>query len=131
MEKRKYVVRKQLNGPKTFRKWSEYAVGDIVIGTFVGKHEDTTYNKTHWIFKVEEAFFKTDGEKFVGKNLVINSCGSLDNAMEQVSEGQLVQIEYMGQVEMTKGKYAGKEAHSVKVDIVEVDEGEEDDFTGL
>lgn len=125
---RKYVVRKSLNGPKVFRKWSEYSTGDILIGKFVGKHEDQTYNKTHWIVKVEEAFTKEDPDKLIGKDVVLNACGSLDKAMEQVEEGQIIQVEYMGMEEMSKGKYAGKEAHLVKVDLVEE---EEEDYSGL
>ena len=125
---RKYVVRKSLNGPKTFRKWSEYSVGDILIGKFVGKHEDTTYNKTHWVIKVEEAFVKEGAENLIGKDVVLNACGSLDKAMKQVEEGQTLQMEYRGMEEMTSGKYPGKDAHSIKVDLVEE---EEEDFSGL
>ena len=47
--------------------------------------------------------------------------------MKEVQQGDYIQVEYTGMVPLTKGKYAGKDAHTVAVDIVELDEGQEDD----
>ena len=127
-EKRKFKVTKKLNGQKMYRKWAEYDEGDIVVGKYIDKHTDN-YEKENYVIEVVEAFFKDKtGTKYEGKNLVLNSCGGLDKAMEKVSLGELVQVEYTGTSIMEKGKFAGKEAHGVTVSVVEYDEETEGDI---
>lgn len=127
MFKRKFAVKKQLNGAQTYKKWSDYATGDMVIGTFVGVHT-CQYDKENYKIKVEDCFFKDgSGEDLIGKTLVLNNCGSLAKAMEDVNEKDLIQVEYLGKSVLEKGLYAGKEAHSVAVAIVEEEESEESD----
>lgn len=124
--KRKFTVKKQLSGPKLFKKWEEYNVGDIIIGEYVGVHEDETYGKTHRKIKVEDIYLKKGkSEDFVGKILVLNSAGFIDAAFAQIQEGEFVQIEYGGKAAMTKGKYAGKEAHTGIVNVIEMEESDE------
>ena len=131
MLKRKYKVTQTLNTPKVYRKWNEYSVGDIIVGTVVGVHHDN-YEKDNLVIRIEDLFFKQDGAKFEGKNIVVNACGSLDAQVESVVGqgnikdmiGKLVQVEYQGTNVMEKGKYKGKEAHSVSLSLLEV-EGEE------
>ena len=128
MLKRKYKVKKAISGTaKAFRKWEEYATGDVIIGKYVDIHTDQ-YKKTCWIIDVEEAHFKKSKEDYAGKHLVLNNCGSLAKAMEKVSVGDLLQIEYTGMTTIEKGPYAGKDAHTVKVDVIELeDEGSDSD----
>lgn len=138
MAKRVFKTTKKLSGAKTaYRPWKEWEVGDIMIGKFLSTRTDN-YDKPNYMFEVEDAQF-TDfklAKKLIGENLTLNSNGQLDKAMENVEEGSMVQVTYNGTSTIEKGKYAGKEAHSVEVDLVveddgteeEVDEDEEDDI---
>jgi hypothetical protein len=128
---RKFTVKKQLNGPQKYRKWDDYSAGDIFIGTYAGIHKDTVYKKDHFKFKVEACFFKEDAESYVGQTLVLNTCGSLEKAMEEIEEGTTLQIEYLGKDIMAKGPYAGKEAVSLAISIVEEEADEQEDYSGL
>lgn len=132
MAKRTFKVKKALGGAQNYRKWEDYEVGDIVIGEFIGTHEDQ-FKKTNYKIKVLDAqFVDTDlAESLIGKTLVLNSNGSLDKQMEEVEEGETIQVEYNGKSLLTKGPFAGKEAHGVTVSIVEVEESAEDAVNGL
>lgn len=126
-------TKKMSGGPKTFRAWKEWTVGDYVIGKYVGTHEDQ-YQKTCRIIGVVDGEFAKKGafKKINGQNLVLNAAGQLDAAFEdkngnaKISEGEMVQIMYNGTSQITKGKYAGKDAHLIEVDLVE-EEGDEDE----
>ena len=129
-EKRKFVSKRVIgNIPKVYRTWADWKTGDIVLGTYIAKHEDN-YDNVCPVIKVEEAWFtdKKLAKDLVGKNLVLNSCGSLDKAMKEATFGEIIQLEYKGKNLMEGGKYAGKEAHSVEVQIMEESSEEEVDF---
>jgi hypothetical protein len=124
--KRKYAVKKKLSGSQSYRKWEDYSEGDVVVGEFVGIHT-CQYDKQNPKIKVLEADFKDgSGEDLVGKTLVLNSCGSLDKAMEEVEENDILQVEYTGKIVLEKGPFAGKTAHTMEVSICEADEEEEE-----
>lgn len=129
MAKRVFNVKKSLGGAQSYRKWEDYEVGDTVIGTFIGTHV-CQYKKTNWKIKVLDAQFQDQelADSLVGKVLVLNSAGSLDKQMEDVTEGECIQMEYTGKTLLTKGPYAGKEAHTMAVAIVEEGEGEEEEY---
>lgn len=128
MAKRVFTVTKNLSGSNTYRKWSEYSEGDCVVGKFVGFHV-CQYKKQNPKIQVVHADFADDsGETLIGKTLVINSCGSVDKAFENLSEGDGVQIIYTGKITMQKGPYAGKEAHTVTCDMVDLGSSEENDY---
>lgn len=123
--KRKFTVTKTLSGSQSYRKWSDYSEGDVVIGQFVGIHL-CQYKKENVKIKVLDAQFKDgSGDTYIGKTLVINHCGSLEHAMQEVKEGEHVQIEYTGKMTLAKGPYAGKEAHTVAVAVVEIESEDE------
>lgn len=106
----------------TFRKWDEYESGDTVTGEFVGTHVDQ-FKKTNYKIKVLDAQFSQDqdaAEALIGKVLVLNSAGSLDKQMTEVVEGDCIQMEYTGKTLLTKGPFAGKEAHGMIVSLVEM-----------
>jgi hypothetical protein len=120
-EKRVFTVKKTLGGAQTYRKWEDYAIGDVVIGEFVGTHIDQ-FKKTNYKIKLLDATFEDQelAESLIGKVLVLNSAGSLDKQMEEVSEGETISMEYTGKVLLVKGPFAGKEAHTMAVSIVEM-----------
>lgn len=109
----------------TYRAWGEWDVGDIIVGTFKGEQTDQ-YDKPNWLLDVEEAFFtnKKEQKRIKGQILGMNSSGKLDAAMKDVEEGDMIQVEYKGMSTIEKGKYKGKDAHDIEVDLVE-EEGEE------
>lgn len=134
MAKRIYKSKKKLSTVKaTYRKWNEWDSGDILIGTYKGSQTDN-YDKPNWLVEVEDAQFtnakaakklmpKGDEKVVVG----LNSSGKLDQAMEQVEIGDVIQVEYKGMSTIEKGKYKGKDAHDIEVDLVEEDDEDEDD----
>ena len=131
MAKRVFQVKKSLGGVKSYRPWKEWKVGDYIVGKFVDRGIDQ-YDKNNYTFIIEDAQFLEASDladSLVGKKLCLNACGSLDKQMEEVTEGQFVRIEYTGLATITKGKFAGKEAHSTILEILEETEevGEEED----
>jgi len=120
MEKRKYETKRSMTLQKVYRKWSEFSVGDVVVGKYVADHEDN-YKKTNPVLKIEECFFK-DGKDLKGQNLVINACGTVNQVFytgkEPIKKGEIVQIEYTGTTEMDSGLYAGKDCHTMNIDVV-------------
>jgi hypothetical protein len=126
--KRVFKTKKKLSGGRAeYRPWRDWSVGDIVIGKYKGSKIDN-YEKPNWLIEVVDAQFskKKDGDKLVGKVLGLNSAGQLDKAMEGVNEGEMIQVHYVGTSTIEKGKYKGKDAHQIEVDIV-VEEGDEDE----
>lgn len=121
MPKRTFVSKKKLSGTRcTYRAWKDWEEGDYLIGTFKGTKTDN-YDKPNYLVQVEEAEFanKKESKKLIGQVIGLNSAGSLDKAMENVVEGDMVQVLYNGMGQIEKGKYAGKEAHAIEVDLVE------------
>jgi hypothetical protein len=119
-EKRVFKTKRVLSGmQKVFRKWGDWEVDDFVVGKFIATHEDN-YDKTNYVIEVIAAEFQDgSGEEFLGKNLVLNSSGTLNKAFEEIQTGEFVQVTYLGKSEITKGKYAGKEAHNMEIIVVE------------
>jgi len=139
--KRVFKSKKKLSGSRcTYRAWKNWAVGDYLIGKYVGSKTDN-YDKPNWMVEVVEASFskKKESKELIGQIIGLNSAGQFDKAMEKVAEGELVQVMYNGMGEIEKGKYAGKDAHSIEVDLVtedgdddsDSDEYEDEDEEGL
>lgn len=127
-EKRVFKSKKKLSGGRcTYRPWKDWEVGDLIIGKYKGSKIDN-YEKPNWLIEVLDAQFakKKEASKLVGQTIGLNSAGQLDKAMEHVSEGDTVQVLYNGTSQIEKGKYKGKDAHLIEVDLVE-EEGEESD----
>lgn len=126
MAKRVFKTKKRVSGVRaTYRPWKEWDENDIVVGKFLAQKEDD-YGNPSWIIEIEEAMLKDKklSKSLVGQNLCLNSAGQLNKAMEQVSVGEIVQVEYMGTSTIEKGKYKGKESHLMEVNVM-VEEGED------
>lgn len=137
MAKRIFKSKKKLSSVKAvYRKWSEWDVGDILIGTFKGTQIDQ-YEKDNYLIEVEDAQFgnkkaakklaAVDGEKVI---IGLNHTGKLGRAMKNAEVGDVIQITYNGMDEMAKGKFKGKDAHDMEVEVVEEedeDESEDED----
>lgn len=126
--KRVFKSKKKLSGGRcTYRAWGEWEVGDLIIGKFKGSKVDQ-FKKPNWLVEVEDAMFADAkaAKKLIGQVIGLNSAGQLDKAMEKVEEGDMIQVLYNGTSEIESGKYAGKDAHLIEVDLVE-EEGEEAD----
>lgn len=127
--KRTFKSKKKLSSTRAmYRPWKEWDTGDIIVGTYKGSQTDN-YDKPNWLVEVVEAFLtdKKLEKKLKGQIVGLNSNGKLDKAMEECEPGDMVQIEYKGMSTIEKGKYKGKDAHDVEVDLVEEDDGEESD----
>jgi hypothetical protein len=126
--KRTFTTKKKLSGVKTeYRAWKEWDEGDILIGKLVGSSQNRkNKSKKDWMLQVEECEFsdKKEEKRLRGKTVTLNTAGQLDKGMEQVDEGQLVQITYNGSKEMQGGEYEGQMAHTMEVELVS-EEGEE------
>lgn len=111
-----------------YRKWSDWEESDYIIGTYVNKVIDN-YDKNNYIFKVEEAhFMDNSGSKYEGKTLGLNHCGSLAKIEdEKLPYGTMMQITYTGKVVISKGKYAGKDAHTLDIQVGEMGNSYEDE----
>lgn len=127
--KRKFTanVKKKLGGAQSYRKWSEYAQGDTVLGKFVGYHT-CQYKKKNPKIEVYDAQWKDAdaAEKILGRVLVLNHCAKLEKLIEEaeIEEGDGMEIEYEGTFTLTKGPYAGKESHTMTLSVVEIVEGD-------
>lgn len=131
MAKRVFNVKKSLGGAKSYRAWKEWKAGDYVIGKYVEKGLDQ-YEKNNYTLIIEDAQFQGAedlADSLIEKKLCLNACGSLDKQMEEVEEGMFIKIEYTGTALIAKGKFAGKEAHTTILEILE--ESEEDSEDGL
>lgn len=118
----------QIGGSKVFRPWGHWTEGDTITGKFTGTSEDN-FGNTNYEVEVEECEFDQEvvntltkkGDKQVlnapkeGEIFVLNSCGSLEKAMEKCDIGDVVKVIYTGTIVLNKGKFAGKEAHTLKV----------------
>lgn len=130
--KRKFKTTKKLSGVKTeYRAWKEWDEGDVIICKLVGTAQNRkNKSKKDWIVEVEDAFFadKKEQKRVIGKTLTLNTAGQLDKGMEQVENGDMVQVTYNGSKEMEGGDYEGQMAHSMSVDVVEEDTGDDEEF---
>lgn len=112
-----------------YRKWAEWDAGDILIGTYKGSQTDS-YDKPNWLVEIVDVQFgdKKAAKKFpVDEIIGLNSSGKLDKAMESVEVGEMIQVTYNGTSTIEKGKYKGKDAHDIEVDVVEEDGEETED----
>ena len=127
MAKRKFKVKKRLSGgPQKFRKWSDWDIGDVMVGKFQKSGTDKKYGKPIYLFEEVEVFFKDkkiQSEINAAGVLTLNASGKLDKAMEDVTEGQVLQVTFNGKSEITSGKWEGEEANDIEVCLM----GEDDD----
>ena len=131
MTGRRFVVTKAVSlGNVIYRAWDSWKEGEYVVGKFVKFHRDERYDKTDLILLVEEASWDST---LKGKKLNLKENAMLAKYYKEIEEaskdsGVFVQIIYNGKSVMEKGKYKGKEAHSLDIQIVEDSMGVEDDL---
>lgn len=115
---------KQVKGQRKYRKWDEYAEGDILICKLRDTYQDKFRNNCYEVEVIESDF--QDGENFKEGDIVgLNSMGSLHYKLEDVPLGAVVRIEYTGKTTLEKGPYEGKEAHTCSVAVDENSIGSE------
>ena len=114
---------KAVKGERTYKKWNQWEIGDYVIGKLTEVGEDQ-FKKANYIVEVMETSFE---DVVVGKNLCLNSNGSLDYRMEDVEIGTVIRVEYEGEGVMEKGPFSGKKFHKVLLEIAQEGEVEVED----
>lgn len=138
-QRRRYKVKHKLNsGGWLYRSYEEYAEGDNVIGKVADFHIDQ-YKKKCPVIEVEECYFEKDSEKYIGKKLCLNHCGSMANGLAKLEEltgeelniGDILSLTYAGMAVVTKGAFKGQDCHVVELDILSEEEEEENDYSGL
>lgn len=105
---------KRVTGASNYRKWTEWKVGDYMVGKYNSQTTDK-YNKPNYSFEVQETKFADGKNITTGDFMTLNSNGSLDFAMKNVEEGDIVMVVYKGKDVQTKGPYKGKEFHKLEV----------------
>jgi hypothetical protein len=121
--KRVFKSKKSLAGAKKYRKWADWDEGDILICKLNAWHTDQ-YKKQCPVVEVVDAMFKSSAanKEFAGSTMVLNNTGLLMKALEEVEIGSYLQITYNGTSEIQKGLYAGKEAHNMDIELLEIEE---------
>lgn len=128
--------KREIGGGKLFKKWADWAIGDFIVGEFVGQSTDN-YGNACFHIKLESVEMQepTDykGNELVpGKVMGLNSCGSLEYKMGEVDVGTILEIEYEGtEVLPENHKFKGKDCHQVKVTECSDEEESEADSSGL
>ena len=84
-------------------------LGVVAEGVYVGTVPNN-FDATKLDFKVQ----RDDGSL-----IILNSAGSLASQLGKIATGSYVRITYAGMTPMTKGKMAGKLAHSFIVEVSE------------
>lgn len=104
---------KKLKSERVYKKWSEWELGDYVVGKLLEVGEDQ-FKKANYVVEVIETSFE---DVAVGKNLCLNANGSLDYRMADVEIGTTIRVEYEGEGVMEKGPFKGKTFHKVGLEI--------------
>jgi hypothetical protein len=101
-------------GNRKYFKLDECEVGQVLVqGTYAGSQPNKMYPSS-----VNHLFRSTEGPT------VVLSGGHLNYLIDsnEVANGQLVQITYMGKQKIEKGKFKGKNSHQFDLAIAESDE---------
>ena len=125
-QKRRFAVKQALIGSSSqYRPWKEWKEGEYVVGIFKGTSKDN-FGNTNCILQVVEAdFMDADlASSLEGQTLTLNSCGSLNHVIDEMVVGSAYSFHYNGEQTLSKGKFAGKKSHSVKIDDVDLDQVE-------
>lgn len=135
MAKRKWTKKKTITstGNKKFRQWDEYEKGDVIVGRFIqtqsGKFQhdnviieplELQIEDTDWADEVMEA--AEDGAR-----LVLNGCGSLTTAIDDLEEEGIYEFTYNGKNKIKSGDYKGKMSHLIEVSEVEDPDADDED----
>ena len=111
---------RQIGGSRVYKAWKEWKEGDFVVGKFTSQYTDNYGNPGYELEVIDSSFDIQEG-KIMG----INSCGSLNYKMSDVSIGDTIKIQFEGEDVIEKGKYKGKTFNNVSVFLA----GEETDET--
>jgi hypothetical protein len=109
-------------------RWAEAEkTGTMVSGTFMRAIVDERFGQTNYEIKADAAGEYIDGDGTLqtfdaGSLVIINGNSGLARKMANIPTGTGLEINYLGQAELAKGKYKGKLVHNFEV---LVDEGTE------
>ena len=105
------------SGSCKYKPWKDWSQGDYIIGTFI-KQKTDKFDNPSYLVEVIETTLEDVAE---GENFGLNSNGSLNYQFEseEVSEGQVIKVEYEGEdkIEDKAHKFYGKTFHKVSLSI--------------
>ena len=103
---------------KTAKGTGGWDVGDQIAGKIVSIGKDK-YSKPAYNIKVTGVKFKNKSdEPKIGELFTLNSTGGIEHQLGQlggVSVGDIIGIEYNGEVDIEKGKWKGSKTHDIDV----------------
>lgn len=100
---------KVTQGEASFVKAKELTVGTIIAGSYLGHYVDKYNKRNHRLAQAD------------GSTKIVNGSGQLNKLLEKVPTGSQVELEYRGTQKLTKGEFAGTEAHQFDVYIINGD----------
>jgi hypothetical protein len=117
----------EVGGQKKYFKYRDCEIGQLLVR---GEYSREIMGK----YGVQYEFLNEDGEIHV-----LNGSGQLKYKMDFIREGDMVEITYEGEIELTKGAMAGKSAHQFKIlrdgdaspDHVDEEKSTDDEFDNL
>lgn len=89
-------------------KWTEDLENVVLKCFYLETKKSEKYDSLNHYVEVAEGESK-------GNKLGLNGSANLDRALEKVPAGMYIEITYMGQVQLTGGKYKGKPCHQFEV----------------
>ena len=101
-------------GSSNYKAWNKWEAGDYLVGKYISAGEDSFGNANYKVEVIEAGFNSGDAPK-PASIFTFNSSGTLNKAMESISEGDIVKVIYKGEEVLTKGKYKNKKFHSMEV----------------
>ena len=104
-------------GGRTYRSWTKWSEGDVLIAKYTESYEDQFGNTCYEVQVIESDFSNEEENLDEGALLGVNSCGSLNNKMKGVEIGSVLRIEYAGKGKIDKGPMAGKSFHNVNLGV--------------
>lgn len=110
---------KQVKGMRKYRKWDQYAEGDVLICKLRDTYKDKFRNDCYEVEVIEADFHEAEENFAEGDIVGLNSMGSLHYKLEDVPMGAVIRLEYTGKTTLEKGPYEGKEAHTCSVAVDE------------
>ena len=122
-------VRRRIGGARSYKAWKDWSEGDYIVGKYVGRSIDN-YDKPNFHIELEEVNLQepvsSNGKDLVaGIILGLNAAGTLNEKMEELEIGAIVEIAYNGTETLPDNhKFKGKDCH--QIDVVELGEEEEE-----
>jgi hypothetical protein len=109
---------KRVKGSSKYLAWKLWEQEDYLIGKFEGQSEDKFGNPSYRTTVIESSLEDVNE----GDTFTLNSNGSLNYKMEDITVGSVIRVEYQGKelLDNPKSPFDGKEFHKVELELAEI-----------